>query len=485
MLFNSLQFVVFCLIIIPVYFTLSNRFQNILLLLCSIFFYFTFGPYVILILVSIIVFDFFTGIQLASSAGWRRKVFFILGLLINIFVLLSFKYYNFINQNLGHILSVFHALTPFPQISIIVPVGLSYITFQSLSYKIEIYRKNIPAERDPVIFALFLMLFTKVIAGPIERPQKLIPQFKIRYNFDFSLFKEGMVQIAFGFFKKVVIADRLAIVVDSVYQNPSIHSGTELLVASLFYSFQIYCDFSGYTDIALGVSKIMGIRLVDNFNKPYFSKSISEFWKRWHISLSFWLRDYLFLPVSYRLSRKWKKKRYLFVRTEKWIYFSAALITFFICGLWHGSAWHYVFWGLLFAVYLCFSIATASYRKKFYKKIRLVKYPGFFSITKVITTFLLVTFTWIFFRADNISQGINIIKKIASLSMTDPVRFSINNIEMAFSSLLIIILIIKEKYFYVIQSNDNIKWFTIILLLSFCCYFFGIFTTKQVIYFQF
>lgn len=366
-----------------------------------------------------------------------------------------------------------------------MPIGLSYITFQSVSYKTEIYRKHIAAERDIGIYALFLMLFTKVIAGPIERVQNLIPQFRIRHNFDFTLFKAGMMQIAFGFFKKVVIADRLGIVVDKVYQNPLAHNGTELIIASLFYSFQVYCDFSGYTDIALGVSKIIGINLTDNFNKPYFSKSISEFWKRWHISLSYWLRDYIFLPISYRLSRKWKEERYLFVRTEKWIYFSAIVVTFLICGFWHGSAWHYVVWGLLFAVYLSFSIATLSYRRKFYKRIKLTNYPRFFSATKLITTFLLVTFTWIFFRAESIGQGCYIVKKITSISVNDTLRLPLNYTEMAFSFLLILILIVKEKFFYLIQTSNTPKWFLIIVLLSLSCYFFGIFIMKQFIYFQF
>ena len=483
--FNSLQFIVFCFIIVPVYFILPNRFQNILLLLGSAFFYFAFGPFIILFLFAIIFFDFLIGIKIESSSGGVRKVLFILGVVINVLILLSFKYYNFINQSIGDILSIFHTSTRLPYISIIVPVGLSYITFQSISYKIEIYRKHIPAEKDPGIYALFLILFTKIVAGPIERPQNLIPQFKIRHNFDFLLFKSGMIQIAFGFFKKVVIADRLAIVVDSIYQNPLVHNVSEFFIASLFYSFQIYCDFSGYTDIALGVSKIMGFRLMENFDKPYFSKSISEFWKRWHMSLSFWLRDYLFLPISYRLSRRWKNDRFLYVRTEKWIYFSAVLVTFTICGLWHGSAWHYVLWGLLFATYMSFSIATSSYRKRFYKKIRITKYPRFFATTKIITTFLLVTFTWIFFRADSIGESLVIIKKIASMSVTDHVQVPLNHAEMVFSFFLIIMLIVKEKYFFIIQTSNTLKWVLVFLLVSLSCYFFGIFNMKQFIYFQF
>ena len=485
MLFNSLQFIVFCLIIVPAYFVIPSRFQWGLLLLASIFFYLSFVPYLIVVMGAVILFDYLTGIQIEHAIGKRRTAMLILGISGNIAILILFKYYNFINLNIAQILAFFQTETPFPFISILAPIGLSYITFQSISYKIEIFRNNIQAERNLGIYSVYLMLFTKVIAGPIERPQHLLPQLKIRHEFDFELFKEGLMQMAFGFFKKVVIADRLAMVVDAAYQDPSGQNGMELFIAVIFYSFQVYCDFSGYTDIALGVSKVMGIQLTDNFNKPYFSKSISEFWKRWHISLSLWLRDYIYLPVAYGLSRKWKKESYLTLRTDKWIYFFATMITFLICGFWHGAAWHYIIWGGLFGFYLCFSIATSKTRKEIYRDIRIVKFPKIFSFTKILTTFLLISFTWIFFRSDSIEQAVFIIYKIGLLSVTDPVHFALNRPEMIFSLLLILLLIVKERFFFLVTTRNTVKWGVSMAFLTISIYFFGIFNNIQFIYFQF
>lgn len=485
MLFNSLQFLVFCLIILPAYFIIPDRYRWGLLLLASVFFYLSIGPFFIIILMAVILFDYITGYLIEIAADKWRTTIFIMGITGNIAVLIVYKYYNFINQNIGNILSLFHTYTPFPFLSILVPIGLSYITFQSISYKIEIYRKNIKAERNPGIYALYLLLFTKVIAGPIERPQYLLPQFRIKHEFDFELFKSGLMQMAFGFFKKTVIADRLAIVVDSAYQNPSGQNGMELFIATIFYSFQIYCDFSGYTDVALGASKVMGIHLTDNFNKPYFSKSISEFWRRWHISFSLWLRDYIFLPLAYGVSRKWKKETYLTIKTDKWIYFVATGITFLICGIWHGAAWHYILWGCLFGFYLCFSVATSRSRKEFYRDIRIVKFPVIFSFTKIVTTFLLISFAWIFFRADSIEQAVFIIYKIGFLSFKEPLHFSLNRPEMIFSLLLIVILIVKERFFFLIPTQNTVKWVLSMSLLALCIYFFGIFDKTQFIYFQF
>lgn len=485
MLFNSLQFLVFCLIILPAYFVIPKRFQWGFLLLASVFFYFSFSPFFIVSLVGIILFDYITGYLIEIATGKSKKALFILGITGNLAILIFYKYYNFINQNIGNILSLFHTVTPFPFMTILVPVGLSFITFQSISYKIEIYRKNINAERNPGIYALYLMLFTKVIAGPIERPQQLIPQIRRYHEFDFELFKSGIMQMVTGFFKKTVIADRLAIVVDPAFKNPSGQNGMELFIAIIFYSFQVYCDFSGYVDIALGASKVMGIQLTDNFNKPYFSKSISEFWRRWHISLSFWLRDYIFLPVAYGLSRKWEKESWLNVKTDKWIYFVATSVTFLICGIWHGAALHYILWGGLFGFYMCFSVATSKSRKEFYRFTGVVKFPIIFSFTKIISTFLLVTFTWIFFKADSIENAVFIIYKIGSLSFNEPLHFPLNMAEMIFSILLIVLLIFKERFFFSIPVKNTVKWGLSIIILTLCIFLFGIFDNNQFIYFQF
>jgi len=484
MQFNSLQFLVFCLIVLPAYFAVPRRSRWVLLLVASLFFYFSFGPAFILIVSAIILFDFFNGLWIERSGGKTRRRMLLAGILVNAAVLVGFKYYNFINQNLGNILSLFHFGPPFPYISILVPVGLSYITFQSVSYKIEIYRGNLKAERNPGILALYLILFTKVIAGPIEKPQKLIPQFRSRHEFDFELFKQGVMQIAWGLFKKCVIADRLAVVVDAAYKSQYAGHGPELAVATFFYAFQVYCDFSGYTDIALGVSRVMGLQLTDNFNKPYFSTSVADFWRRWHISLSQWLRDYIYLPVAYGLSRKWKREKYLGVKTEKWIYFAATGTAFLVCGAWHGAAWHFIVWGALFGFYLSFSVATSRYRKKFYRRTGIVRFPELLSFTRIITTFILVSFTWIFFRADSIRDAFLVIRNIGSFPWAVP-RFPLNSAEMALCFLLILVLIVKERFFFSVRIRHPFTWGISLAALLLITYFFGIFENTQFIYFQF
>jgi len=485
MIFTSLQFLVFFVIVFSLYYLLPYRMRWPLLLISSVYFYMAFSFDFILDTGLLIIIDYFFGKWIAKASGKKRQHLLIAGILINVLFLLIFIYYNFISQNIGDLLSLFYSHTPLPHLGVLVPVGLSYFTFQSISYKIEISRNNISPEPNIGIYALYILYFPKIASGPIERPKDLIPQFRVKHDFDFELMKSGLSQMAFGFFKKLVIADRLAMVVDSAYKNPQAKNGTEMLIATIFYSFQIYCDFSGYIDIALGASKTLGIRLTDNFNKPYFSTSVADFWKRWHITLSFWLRDYIYLPLAYSLSRKLKKERYLSVRSDKWIYYAATSVTFLLCGLWHGPAWHYIFWGGLFALYLCFSIATSKPRKKFYKKTGITKYPQIHTFTKTIITFVLITFAWIFFRSDSITQALLVIKQLAGISISDHLQLPINTIELLFSVFLIISLIIKEKYFFVITAKTTLSWAITLSLIILCCYFFGIFNYRQFIYFQF
>ena len=299
MLFDSLQFIFFFIIITILYWQLPNKFRVPVLLIASCYFYMAFVPIYIFILGFTIVVDYFAGIFLEKIKNKKyKKIFLIASLVANIGVLVVFKYYNFLNKSLENFLFHFSYHTPFSFLNILLPIGLSFHTFQAMSYTIEVYRGHHKAEKNFIVYALYVMFYPQLVAGPIERPQNMFWQFHSNKKYDFENLKSGLMQMAFGFFKKVVIADRLGIIVDNVYAHPQQKNGLTVLVAVVLYSFQIYCDFSGYTDIGIGAAKTMGYKLVDNFRTPYFSKSIREFWTRWHISLSTWFRDYLYIPLG-------------------------------------------------------------------------------------------------------------------------------------------------------------------------------------------
>ena len=469
MLFNSIQFLVFFIIVTILYFQLPHKFRWLLLLLSSCYFYMAFVPIYIAILGFTIVIDYFAGILLEISQGKKRKLFLIASLIANIGVLAIFKYYNFINLNLDKIFHIFQHNTPLPYLSILLPIGLSFHTFQAMSYTIEVYRGKQKAERKFGIYALYVMFYPQLVAGPIERPQNLIHQFHEKHDFDYKRFESGLMLMAFGFFKKVVIADRLAIMVDDSYSNVNSSSGSTLLISTFFYAFQIYCDFSGYSEIAIGAARIMGFNLMDNFRSPYFSTSIAEFWKRWHISLSTWFKDYLYIPLGGNR-----------VSVPHW--FFNLFIVFVISGLWHGANWTFIVWGALHGFYLIFAILKDMFLKSL--KIQFPKGILIHSLNIVIT-FSLVMFAWVFFRAENIRESYKIISKIINLGSYTTISLNLNSIEIWFSVLLIMLLSIKEKYYNIIKTNSNFSFYSQFIFIIFLCFLFGVFNEKQFIYFQF
>jgi len=295
MLFNSIHFLFFFVEVTSLYYLLPHRARWFLLLAASCYFYMAFVPVYILILGGTIIVDYFAGIWLENTKGKRRKWLLVMSLIANIGVLAVFKYYNFLNENLSAVLNSFGYENSIPDLSILLPIGLSFHTFQAMSYTIEVYRGNQKAERHFGIYALYVMFYPQLVAGPIERPQNLLHQFYEKHYFKIGQIIEGLKLMAWGFFMKLVVADRLAIYVDAVYDNPDKHSGSTLALATVFFAFQIYCDFAGYSNIAIGAARVMGFKLMTNFNRPYFSASISEFWKKWHISLSTWFKDYLYI----------------------------------------------------------------------------------------------------------------------------------------------------------------------------------------------
>jgi alginate O-acetyltransferase complex protein AlgI len=431
-----------------------------------------FVPIYILILGGTIIVDYIAGIYLEKIQDKKyKRIFLILSLLTNIGILAVFKYYNFINANIDKVLHSVNLHTPFSYLKILLPIGLSFHTFQAMSYTIEVYRGNQKAEKHFGIYALYVMFYPQLVAGPIERPQNVLWQFHTKHKYDWEKIKSGLMQMAFGFFKKVVIADRLSVLVDSVYSAPEHKSGLTVIIASIFYAFQIYCDFSGYSDIAIGAARTMGFKLMDNFNVPYFSKSIGEFWSRWHISLSTWFRDYLYIPLG---GNRVSMKRHYF----------NLMIVFLISGLWHGANWTFVIWGCIHGCYLIFGIIKNSFFKKIRKELP-SKDKWYLSVLQVLSVFVLVTFAWIFFRSPNIKVAGIIIKRIFSFSFKDHIDYVTSKSEVYFSFLLIMLLMAKEKFLLNIPTKNNFLFYTGFPLLVFLCYFFGVFINNQFIYFQF
>ena len=447
-----------------------------LLLISSCYFYMAFVPIYILILAFTIVIDYFAGIYIEKAQGKTRKLFLIFSLIANIGVLSVFKYYNFLNENLSFLLHAFGWKDPIPFLSILLPIGLSFHTFQAMSYTIEVYRGHQKAERHFGIYSLYVMFYPQLVAGPIERPQNLLHQFREKYDFDYDRVVNGLKMILWGFVKKLVIADRLAIYVNAVYNNPEQHNGMTFLVATIFFAFQIYCDFSAYSDIAIGAAKVMGFKLMTNFNRPYFARDISEFWKRWHISLSTWFKDYFYISLGGNR-----------VSIPRW-YFNLLLV-FLISGLWHGASWTYIIWGALNGFYLVFAIITYDLRKKITRLIGLDKLPKLNHFLQIITTFILACFAWIFFRANNVTEAFDIVRKISKFDgrifIKDP-----SMIIYSLSAILLLFLVeLKQEYYKGDFSFlNNRSWvvrhlsysFLIMLILLF-----GVFDGGQFIYFQF
>ena len=412
MLFNSIPFLIFFPVVTLLYFMLPYRFRWLLLLVASCFFYMFFKPEYILILAATIVIDYFAGILLENEPDKRkRKKYLVLSIIANVGVLAVFKYYNFINDNVTALALLIGAKNPIPYLDWLLPIGLSFHTFQAMSYTIEVYRGNQKAERHFGIYALYVMFYPQLVAGPIERPQNIIHQFHAKHKFDYHNAVMGLNLIAYGLFKKMVIADRLSEYVNHVYNGIDNASTLSTAIACCFFSIQIYCDFSGYSDIARGTARFMGFDLMVNFNRPYLATSISEFWSRWHISLSTWFRDYVYIPLGGSRAGRWRWYRNL-------------LIVFLLSGLWHGASWTFIVWGALHGFYTIFGIFTLDTRNKLAMATGISRLPRLYKLANQIIVFVLVTFAWIFFRSENFHKARAVISKLAACDF----RFNLSQI---------------------------------------------------------
>lgn len=392
MLFNSFEFLVFFPVVVALYFALPTvRHRQWLLVVASTVFYMAFIPAYAVILYSTIVIDYLAGLKIEASEGRERKLWLAASIVANVGCLAVFKYFNFAVDNLNALFGVAGLAARVPLLKITLPVGLSFHTFQAMSYTIEVYRGGQRAERSFLVYALYVMFFPQLVAGPIERPQNIIHQLTVLHRFDASRAAHGLRLMLWGFFKKVVIADRLAILVNTVYGAPSHFSGPILAFATVAFAVQIYADFSGYSDIALGSAEVLGVKLMTNFRQPYVSESVSEFWSRWHISLSSWFRDYLYIPLGGNRVSPLRRKINL-------------LTTFLVSGLWHGANWTYVAWGGLNGLFLVAEGELLAKRKQ--------TTSGLLRLLRVCLTFVLICATWVFFRAATIHDALVVFRRL-------------------------------------------------------------------------
>ena len=429
-----------------------------------------------------------TGLAMEKNTGSRKKLWFAIALAAQIGVLAYFKYFDFFAENINLLFPTTGTGKAIELKNLVLPLGLSFHTFQAISYTIEVYRGNQRAERHPGLYAAYIMFFPQLVAGPIERPQHLLRQMHEEKKTDFHQLLAGLKLMCWGLFKKAVIADRLGLVVDAVFKKPERYSGPFLCVAVVFYAFQIYCDFSGYTDIAIGAAQTMGFRLSQNFNHPFKSTSVTEFWRRWHISLSTWLRDYIFLPLSVQL-RNWYSAGIAI----------SVMVTFAISGLWHGAAWKFVIWGLLHGAAIAVEFATSKLREQYFG----VPKANFQRIAGRIYTFGFLCVTWVFFRAESIKEAMYVLNHMvrgwgsllsAGYLLNTFFHLGYNNSLFGVYNLILGVLLVAFLSFVqrksITETDDPEGW---ILKRSWPVYFgcmvfivvAGAFSTPEFIYFNF
>jgi len=404
MLFNSLDFFIFFPAVVVLYFILPLRFRWVLLLAASYFFYMKWKPIYVLLIVASTLVDYLAAQQMSRHVEKKkRKPWLYLSLASNLGILLTFKYYNFFQENINELLiGADGSGYQLPIAEWLLPMGISFYTFQTMAYSIDVYNSKIKAEKHLGYFALYVTYFPQLVAGPIERAQNLLPEFRKKYDVAYPRIVSGLKQMLWGLFKKVVIADNIGTLVDIVYNQPDVYSGAAVIVATVLFAFQIYADFSGYSDIAIGASRVLGIDLMVNFRTPYLATSIRDFWARWHISLSTWFRDYLYIPLGGN-------------RVIKWRWYMNLLVVFLVSGFWHGANWTFIIWGGLHGAYLVLAILFEPFWKKAVPE--QMQKSFFYKLGNIAITFVLVVFAWLFFRANTIDDAMHFLSGITDWNM--------------------------------------------------------------------
>lgn len=414
MLFNSFEFAIFLPIVFILYWFVINKnikHQNSLIVVASYVFYGWWDWRFLSLIIFSTIIDYTVGVKLKNENNQlKRKIFLWISIIVNLGFLGVFKYYNFFLDSLYDVIPGLQVVMGFNTLDIILPVGISFYTFQTLSYTIDVYRKKLEPTTDFIAFSAFVSFFPQLVAGPIERATNLLPQFYKKRKFDYAKAVDGLRQILWGLFKKVVIADNCAEFANQIFNNTADMNGSTLVLGALFFTFQIYGDFSGYSDIAIGTSRLFGFNLMRNFAFPYFSRDIAEFWRRWHISLSTWFKDYLYIPLGGSRGGTWMKVRNTF-------------IIFIVSGFWHGANWTFIVWGALNAIYFLPLLLTNRNRNNL-EIVAHEKYlPNVKELMQILVTFILTVFAWIFFRSENIGHAFNYITKIFSTSLFEIPNF--------------------------------------------------------------
>lgn len=479
MLFNSFGFAIFLAIVFILYWGLPHKYRWILMLIASYYFYMSWNAkYVVIILFTTII-SYLAAIFLERQNSREKKgIVLVCVAIICLGILFFFKYFNFVSTSLSYALAGFTIPTNQLTHKLLLPVGISFYTFQTLSYVIDVYRGKINAEKHFGYYATFISFFPQLVAGPIERTDNLLPQIKAKHEFNYEQATYGLKLMAWGFFKKIVIADTLSRYVSRVYDTPREFSGFVLVIATIFFSVQIYCDFSGYSDIAIGAAKLLGINLMTNFNSPYFSQSIKEFWSRWHISLSTWFRDYVYIPLGGNRTGKVNQIRNLFV-------------TFLLSGLWHGANWTFVAWGGIHGIAIAIENMIISPNKQLSK--------GFVRWIRMVCVFLFISFAWIFFVSNSISDALYVVMHLFD-GLTNPILYlksgfdniDIGNVELLKMAGCILLL---GVYDYFLLKKDVIveigkmklvgRWGIYVLLVLILVFFSQKGELTEFIYFQF
>ncbi len=475
MIFNSLDFFIFFPTVVILYFCLPHKFRIYLLLTASYLFYMWWNPlFIILIIISTLT-DYFIAKNIYISKKKNiRNILLISSILVNLLILFSFKYADFFIKNINWGLNIWGTHQKIPYLKLILPVGISFYTFQTMSYTIDVFRRKIKPERNIAKFALYVSFFPQLVAGPIERAERLLPQLEKKQSLDFERISYGLKLMLWGFFQKVVIADNLMGIVNIVFANPNSYKGLSIVVASVFFAFQIYCDFAGYTNIAIGAANVLGIKLMKNFKQPYLATSINDFWKRWHISLSSWFRDYVYISLGGNR-----------VSLFKWVII--IFITFIVSGFWHGAEWTFIIWGTIHGfIYLLEKVLKKIVKKQtsLYKITR--KNKAILGL-RILTTFSVVVFAFIFFRAENFSYAMALIKNM----FTFDIKLNFDNKTLLINSLLILIVMIvhfierKVDIVKYISEKHVIVRFSVYYIIILLIIGLGNWNLTEFIYFQF
>lgn len=484
MLFNTFEFVFFFLSTVTIYYVLRHQFRWLWLLIASYYFYFSWEPKLVLLLFASTLTDYVCGEKIYHGKDETvRKVYLGVSIVVNLSLLIFFKYLGFFTDTFLDVVQFFGVETPDPGLEeatsafsrILIPIGISFYTFQTLSYSIEVYRRNVRPEKHFGRYALYVSFFPQLVAGPIERAQQLLPQLRSKISLNVESIRIGLMLMAWGYFMKLVVADRLGVYVDIVFPDPERYQGIPLIIGAYFFTFQIYFDFAAYSIIAIGAARVMGFNLTINFNRPIYSDSISEFWKKWHISLMSWLRDYLYRPLvlNGHFKRYW-----------------ALLLVFVLSGLWHGAGWNFVIWGTMNGLFLLFELATRQSREK------LLGHMSRFiptSITRLIwplISFHFIVFSLIFFRSTSVSAALNYISNIPDLgNLRVPVLR--DSFELVLSFLLILLVQVvhyfkpDHKVYELVNSKSVMFRWSLYMLFAFTIVFFSAGRKDPFIYFQF